>query len=440
MADDHKLSHQRLVIAFLILAYVATCCVSLVYCAHFDLPNSFDPRAFHILYDPDRLYKAAIVVAAFTFIALLFLFADFSFGYFVGFYLYAMILGYLWLNSFSDFHYSHQLSAISAVASGAAFLLPALFISSPVRQVYALSTRALDYMLSAILLIATATIIVGASYNFRLVSLDNIYDYRNTLEAPAIINYLVGMTSSSLLPFAFACFVMRRDRLRAGGVLLLLLLYYPITLSKVAFFTPVWLVFMVFLAKIFEARICAILSLLAPIFTGVVLHSFVKGQSGKYFTIVNYRMSAIPSTAMDVYNDFFSRHDFTYFCQISFLKSLISCPYREPLSVVMKGAYELGYYNASLFATEGIASVGPMFAPFTIFICGLVIAMGNRLSAGLPAAFILISSAVLPQVLLNVPLTTVLLTHGGGALFLLWYIMPRTILESKAVAPTTKST
>jgi hypothetical protein len=43
-------------------------------------------------------------------------------------------------------------------------------------------------------------------------------------------------------------------------------------------------------------------------------------------------------------------------------------------------------------------------------------------SAGLPARFVLISGAMLPQILLNVPLTTTLLTHGAAVLFLLWYV------------------
>jgi hypothetical protein len=62
-----------------------------------------------------------------------------------------------------------------------------------------------------------------------------------------------------------------------------------------------------------------------------------------------------------------------------------------------------------------------------------VIALGNRLSAGLPAGFILVSGAIIPQVLLNVPLTTVLLTHGAGLLFLLWYVTPRTIFQQEPV-------
>src|SRR6266851_4080386 len=112
------------------------------------------------------------------------------------------------------------------------------------------------------------------------------------------------------------------------------------------------------------------------------------------------------------------------------------CPYQDQLSIVMERTYKLGNFNASLFATEGIASVGVLFAPVAVFMCGLVIALGNRLSAGLPAGFILISGAILPQVLLNVPLTTVLLSHGAGLLFLLWYITPRTIFGQEAVAQT----
>jgi len=78
------------------------------------------------------------------------------------------------------------------------------------------------------------------------------------------------------------------------------------------------------------------------------------------------------------------------------------------------------FFNAFLFATEGITSVGMMFAPLSVFVCGLIIALGNRLSSGLPPRFILISSALVPQILLNVPLSTVLLTHGLSILFLLW--------------------
>jgi hypothetical protein len=176
-----------------------------------------------------------------------------------------------------------------------------------------------------------------------------------------------------------------------------------------------------------------------PVVTGLLLISLLPEYAIHYFSVVNFRMIAIPSVAMDVYNDFFSRHDLTYFCQISVLKPLMHCPYRD-LSITMEGAYHLGAFNASLFATEGIASVGVLFAPVTVFACGLVFAIANRLSAGLPAGFILVSGAILPPVLINVPLTTVLLTHGAGFLFLLWYVTPRSIFEAPTVPLPARST
>ena len=260
-----------------------------------------------------------------------------------------------------------------------------------------------------------------------------MYEYRAKLHAPAIVNYLVTIVSSALLPFAFAGFVTRKAYWRAATVLVLLLLFYPITLTKITLFTPLWLVAMLVLSRLFEARIAVVLSLLAPVLVGLALIIAFGDRGAFYFSTVNFRMIAVPSVAMNVYNDFFSNHDLTYFCQISFLKPMMHCPYQDPLSIVMEKTYALGSFNASLFATEGIASVGVLFAPVATFACGLVIALGNRLSAGLPAGFVLISGAVLPQALLNVPLTTVLLTHGAGILFLLWYVTPRSLFQQSSV-------
>ena len=148
-----------------------------------------------------------------------------------------------------------------------------------------------------------------------------------------------------------------------------------------------------------------------------------------YFGAVNFRMIAIPSSALDFYNDYLFDARYHAVLPDFPFKPLADCPYSDPLSIVMERAYQLGNFNASLFATEGIASVGLILAPFSALACGLVIALGNRLSAGLPARFILLSGGILPQVFLNVPLTTTLLTNGAFILFLLWYVTPREIFE-----------
>jgi hypothetical protein len=386
-----------------------------------------------MFYDPARLPIAVLATGAFALVSAVFVLARFSFGYFVGFYFYTMVLSYLWLNCFTDMNYDHRLAGLSAAASAVAFLVPALFISAPLRQVCVLSATAFDWLLNFVLLLAVATVAAGAAYNFQLVSVEHIYDFRGNNEAPTMLRYLIGMNSGALLPFAFAGFAARKAYWRAGAVLLLLLLLYPITLSKLALFTPFWLVFMMLLSGLAKARAASILSLLVPIAAGILLIVLFRERAAiLYFATVNFRMIAIPALAIDVYNDFFAKHDLTYFCQLSVLKRIMYCPYQDQLGIVMAGTYKLGTFNASLFATEGIASVGTLFAPIAVFVCGLVIAFGNRVSTGLPCSFVLISGAMLPQILLDVPLTTVLLTYGAGLLFLLWYVTPRTIFEQGA--------
>jgi hypothetical protein len=67
--------------------------------------------------------------------------------------------------------------------------------------------------------------VLGATYDFKLVSLGRIYEFRDDLELPGLLNYLIGITSGALLPFAFACLVMRRNYRSASIALVLLLVF-----------------------------------------------------------------------------------------------------------------------------------------------------------------------------------------------------------------------
>ena len=427
--DSTRLRIQsRVGLSILVCLQTIVCCVSLVLVSHYQS---------YMHFDGDRLGYAVAAVAALSIVSILFVVAPFSFGYFVGFYFYTLVLGFIWLVCFTEYKYDHRLAGLSAAVSLLLFLLPALLINAPVKQPFALSSRALERLLGFIMVLTLATIVAASTYNFRFTSLDHIYDYRNELNFPAVIRYSIGIVSDALLPFAFACYWALNRRWWAAATLLLMMFFYPITLSKLAFFAPAWIVTLLIAVKIFETRTTAILSLLVPMLLGVILIRFLPtNEALKYFNTVNIRMLATPSSALDIYNDFFASHPITHFCQVNVLKTFVSCPYREQLSILMEKTYGFGELNASLFATEGVASVGLIFAPLTALACGLVMAVGNRLSAGLPPRFILISGALLPQIFLNVPFTTVLLTHGTGILFLLWYVTPRTIFEQVRTAQT----
>jgi hypothetical protein len=341
-----------------------------------------------------------------------------------------MVLGFLWLTRFTQFHYDTNLAAASAAASAILFLLPALLIDGPFRQTVVLSRPGFERLLAAILALTAATIAVASFYDFKLVSLGHIYEFRNDIQFPVVIRYLITLVPNALLPFAFASYLALRSRWKAALALLLFVFFYPTTLSKLAFFAPAWILLLLIVSSIFETRITVILSLLAPMLLGIALIVFgTHDYAYPYFNFVNIRMIATPSSALDFYNDFFAQHPHTHFCQVSVVRLFTGCPYREPLAIVMQNTYGIGNLNASLFATEGVASVGLYLAPLAACACGFVIAVGNKASSGLPARFILISGSIISQILLNVPLTVTLLSYGAVLLFLLWYITPRTIFE-----------
>ena len=200
--------------------HIAACCWSLDYAAD-SYPGIVDFDRAHLLF-------ALLIVAPFAMISTLFVISRFSFGYVLGFYFYTVILGYLWLVEFSQLAYDHPKAAVSMFLSGVAFLVPALFITSPIRQRIVLSARAFEIMLFYILVLGAIIVAVSASYNFKLASLSDIYKFREGLEFPAWLRYAIGMISNALLPFAYAGFVARGNRWGATTALLLILLFYPL--------------------------------------------------------------------------------------------------------------------------------------------------------------------------------------------------------------------
>jgi hypothetical protein len=415
----------------LLAAHVVVCCITLI-CAARAYPQ------YHFFFHSHQLLAAVAMVAPIATLSLLFAVAPFTFGYSVGFGLYTMLLGFVWLNTFSELSYNHRLTFFSALASAAAFLLPALLIASPLRQLYVLSPRTVGRLSWFIVALAIVTIAVGSAYSFHLVvGVEQTYALREQIVLPKPIVYAMGLTSGTLLPFAFACFIERDQKLRAALVLLVLALFYPVTLTKLSFFAPVWLVLLVISLRLFGARLTTIVSLFLPLLIGLLAFPLFwnrldpTGISTLYFSLASLRMFAFPSLAMDYYGYFFSNHPLTHYCQIGIVKTLWHCPYEASLGQTIYDYFGIGGdFNASLFATEGIASIGATFAPIAALGAGLVVAFANRLSSGLPDRFVLVSSGMLPQILLNVPLSITLVTHGAAVLFLLWYLMPRSSFEN----------
>ena len=217
------------------------------------------------MFDQSRLYAAALNVAPFALASILFAFSRFSFGYVLGFYFYTMILGYLWLVAFSRFNYDHALATISAFGSALAFLVPALFITSPIRQRFTLSARALENLLSVILIFAAAIVAAGAFYNFRLVGVADIYRLSQRTAISRLAGLCHGRDVDALLPFAFACFVARGDRWRAAaGAAAVAAVLSDYAHQACALCSVLAAVSVLLLSRFFEARTSVVLSLFVP--------------------------------------------------------------------------------------------------------------------------------------------------------------------------------
>ena len=193
----------------LLCLHTVMCCISLLF-----VPEQITYQKTAAIYDSAHFIGAVLNTASFAPVAFFFTLSRFSFGYLLGFYFYTMILGYLWLLAFSEYRYDHALAQISIFFSALAFLAPATLITSPIRQRFVLSTRALDFLLSFILLLAATTVTIGASYNFKLIAVSiSTLPRRNLSRIPELCD---RHRVNALLPFAFACFITLGKPWRAG--------------------------------------------------------------------------------------------------------------------------------------------------------------------------------------------------------------------------------
>ena len=410
--------HVVLILALLALMVASNSFVGGFY------PNRISPLHFSTISD-------AVEAVALTLCALpLFILARFSFGYVIGLWMYAMVVGFIFLSYSTKLEYDHSQARISALLCLISFLIPALFLRLNVRS-FSVTPRTMNLLMVCALIASGIVAAACAMYGFRLGGLLQTLAMRDEVTRPRLLNYLSGIVSGTVLPFCFAYYAVNRRWILCAVAAALLLSFFPMLLSKTVLMAPAWLVFLFVLYTAFDPKTATAVSMIVPTVLGAAIYflgsSLFPGSSlGLYaITYLNLRMIATPSIALDHYFAFFSNHPHTYFCQINVVQLFAGCPYTEQLGVILKHEYDLGNFNGSLFTTEGIASVGPVLAPIATFVCGIIIGLANIASSRLSPTLVAVSSGVLVQALTNVPLSTVLLSNGGAVLFMLWLVSPR---------------
>jgi hypothetical protein len=419
----------------ILLAYGVTLCVSMLVVQHW---YAYIP----VVHFDDRLLIKA-TLNALPSLGLIFVVARSraSFGFALSLYSLTIVIGFCWLAPFSPLAYDKDVGTLSILISTASFILPAIFLALPMPRFFTLSHAMIESLLIVLIVLSAIILAFSSTHHFQLVGVDRIYDYRDQLDMPVVLRYAGGIAVGALLPYAFTLFIMRRRWFWTSLSALVLVGFFAVSLSKLALFAPAWLLFLYVLLRFAETRIAVVLSLFVPLSVGLIV--MVPRAAGfgdmafvnPLFGLVNFRMFAIPAISLDLYNDFFAHHPLTGFCQVSWLKPLISCPYTASVAEELASAYHFGNLNGSLFATEGIASVGPMKAPLTASVCGIVVAVANAMSRHWPQRYVILSAGVALQGYLTIPFSTMLLTNGAGLLFILWYVTPESYFVSSEHRP-----
>jgi hypothetical protein len=367
----------------------------------------------------------------------LFALARFSFGYIVGVAFFGLIAGFIWLTYFVAPTYDDVRARWSAAASLLLFLLPVLFQTTRLSPAIVLSRKTMDRLLLSALGLAVVVLAWNSYYGFALVGILEADELRGTFERPAILRYSTPALINAGLPFAFAYFACQRRYAMAACSILLIVCFYPVLLNKTVLLAVVWLPFLFLIFQTFEPKRATVLATLIPmaagliVFVGIPPEDPVRRLAAYMFGFANYRMFAFPALALDRYSDFFATHELTHFCQVGIVRAIKGCPYAYQLGAEMAERYHMGNLNASLFATEGIASVGPIWAPISALVCGLVLSVGNSISARLSPSLIAVSSALVVQALINVPLSAAFLSNGLFALLLLWAVTPDPVVDGE---------
>jgi hypothetical protein len=379
---------------------------------------------------------ATILLAAFI---PLFALANFSFGYVSGIAFYSVITSFIWITYVSPLDYNHTLARWSAAASLLLFLLPLLFQTWRMPPLLALSASGMDRLLLSAFAFSAVIFAWNAWFGLAFVSLLSPEQLPDTFDRPSILKYLTGSLTGGVLPFAFAYFACQRRYAMAAIAIALNASFYPFVLNRTLLFAVVWLPFLFLVFEFFKPKRAAVFALLVPMAISLVIYKIEPDGnhgfrlSNYLFDLTNYRMFAIPAMAMDRFSDFFAHHELTHFCQIRFLAAISEgCAYMSPLSTVMEEHYHAGKITASLFGTEGIASVGVWLAPLSALVCGLILSIGNSVSARLSPCLIAVSSGLVVQSLVNTPLSTNILSSGLLVLFLLWLLTPEPAPKSPA--------
>lgn len=282
--------------------------------------------------------------------------------------------------------------------------------SEPIPRFYRKSVFGLSILM-------LAAVVATYRDHMRLVSLDEVYDLRfenNEIEKSVLIGYFVMQLSYCFLPFALARAFLYKEK---GNLLLGLagcVVIYASTGARISIFTPFILGGFYALMK-WKGDLLRNILLTVTVASALVIILLPDNNATLLLKSIFFvRVLAVSGWATYKYYVYFSTHPVTYLSQIGVVNDLTG---RYPF-----GSHSLGEIfaevpgqsmNAGFWASEGLASFGIYGIYIASILLAILLVALNQLTRKLDWAFAVLWMCGFAMAMLNLPLSTLMLSAGG---------------------------
>jgi len=268
----------------------------------------------------------------------------------------------------------------------------------------------------------------------KIVSFEDVYDLRGDaaeIQSSTLTNYLIMWLTYCFGPFYIARALVRGSKKDWAVGMVILMLIYGATGSKLALLTPLFMFAMKYIDNGRDEFLIRFLTVVVVSVSMLVLIIPQEGILRWVNAIFLMRVFGSNGWAAAVYYEFFASHGFTFYTHIGPVNALFGgYPYGDhSLGQEIARFYlnsETANVNAGFWASDAFAALGLSgIVVVTAFLC-LFMKELDKVSRHFPLRLINLWLLGFWMALMNVPLSTALLSCGGlMVIFLLRSMRPQ---------------
>jgi hypothetical protein len=222
---------------------------------------------------------------------------------------------------------------------------------------------------------------------------DTIYDQRALFaqtEVSIFFLYLLGWLSTVLNPYFIFYGLFDRSKLwmLPLGLIGQILIYMAFAGKSFILALFVYFLFYWFLQKkgrllLHRISYVYLSFVMVSVITVYISNGAIEGNFSNVPALIYMRGLALPAALTGVYAQYFSFNPYTYFSQMNVVNLFVEYPYPESLGLVVGRFLNNGSIgmnaNASMWATDGLSSLGPIGIIVIGGIVGIALSFANRL-------------------------------------------------------------